>query len=72
MSFILLMWSRKFFFIENLLMTGLFRFLLLYDLILVGFMFLIIYPSILVCPVCWDTVVLGILLRSFVFLWQLS
>ena len=52
-----------------LLVTGLFRFSVLHDSVLVGCMFLGIYPFLLNCPIYWHIIVHSSLLWSFVFLW---
>ena len=44
-------------------------FLFLCDLVLVGFMFLEIYPFLLGCPICWCVMVHSSLWWSFAFLW---
>ena len=50
---------REFFTSESisLLVIGLFRFLLLHDLVFAGGMFLGIYQFLLCCPICWYVVV---------------
>ena len=53
----------------SLLVIGLSDILLLYNSILVGWMFLRIYPFLLGYLICWDIIIHGSLLLSFDFMW---